>query len=64
MKITVLRILRGSCSDGDTCPTLALTDHETYVVVGTVVTDPEARASLGIGPDEQAVEVPGPLLGR
>lgn len=62
MKITVLRVIRDNCSDGDTCPALARTDRSSYVVVGQVVTDPEALGALGIGPGEQAVEVPAPLL--
>jgi hypothetical protein len=63
MKVTVLRVIRDDhCYDGKTCPALAATDRGSYVVVGKVVTDPEARSSLGIGPDEQAVEVPAELL--
>lgn len=62
MKLTVLRVIRGNCSDGNTCPSLALTDRGSYVVVGKVVTDPEALGSLGIGQDEMAVEVPASLL--
>jgi hypothetical protein len=65
MKITVLRVTPGdsdSCSDGKTCPALAHTETGSYVVVGRVVTDPEALGALGIGPGEMAVEVPAPLL--
>ena len=64
MRITVIRVMTGGCSDGKTCPALARTDRGSYVVVGTVVTDPEALGALGIGPDEQAVEVPAALLGE
>ena len=64
MKVTVVRVIRDSCSDGKTCPTLADTDRGSCVVVGKVVTDPEALAGLGIGADEMAVEVPASLLGR
>ena len=63
MKLTTIRIIRNdSCGDGDTCPTLALTDRDTYVVVGQAVTDTEALGSLRIGPGELAVEVPPALL--
>jgi hypothetical protein len=63
MKVTVLRIIPDpNCSDGDTCPALALTDRGSYVVVGKVVTDSEALSALGIGADEMAVEVPASLL--
>jgi len=64
MKLTVVEVLRGDCADGKTCPTLADTDRGTCVVVGKVVTDPEALGALGIGADEMAVEVPASLLGR
>jgi hypothetical protein len=50
------------CADGKTCPALARTDRGTCVVVGQVVTDPEALSQLGIGPGELAVEVPAALL--
>jgi hypothetical protein len=62
MKVTVLRVIRDGCADGNTCPSLALTDRGSYVVVGKVVTDPEALSGLGIGADELAVEVPASLL--
>lgn len=64
MKVTIIRVINGSCADGKTCPTLADTDRGTCVVVGKVVRDPEALAQLGIGEDEMAVEVPSSLLGR
>jgi hypothetical protein len=63
MKLTVLRIVRDDqCYDGKTCPSLSKTDRASYVVVGKVVTDPEALSAIGVGPDEQAVEVPASLL--
>ncbi len=67
MKVTVLRVIRDGCADGNTCPALALTDRGSYVVVGKVVTDPEAlsamaAAHIGVGPGEMAVEVPASLL--
>ena len=64
MKLTVVSVLRDGCADGKTCPTLADTDQKTCVVVGKVLTDPEALGALGIGSDEIAVEVPASLLGR
>ena len=64
MKVKVVRVIRDSCADGKTCPTLADTDRGSCVVVGKVVRDPEALAELGIGDDEMAVEVPASLLGR
>jgi hypothetical protein len=63
MKLTVLRVVRDEdCYDGKTCPSLSRTDRDSYVVVGKVVTDPEALSAVGIGPDEIAVEVPASLL--
>jgi hypothetical protein len=64
VKVTIVRVNRGDCADGKTCPTLADTDRGSCVVVGKVVRDPEALAGLGIGDDEMAVEVPASLLGR
>ena len=29
MKVTVIRVIRGDCADGKTCPTLADTDRGT-----------------------------------
>jgi hypothetical protein len=62
MRLTVLRVIRDACPDGKTCPALAATDRGSYVVVGKVVTDPEALGALGIGDGEMAVEVPASLL--
>jgi hypothetical protein len=64
MRVKVVRVIREDCADGKTCPTLADTDRGSCVVVGKIVTDPEALAGLGIGNDEMAVEVPASLLGR
>jgi hypothetical protein len=64
VKVTVIRVIRDSCTDGKTCPTLAETDRGTCVVVGKVLRDPDALAALGIGDDEMAVEVPASLLRR
>ena len=51
----------GGCDDG-TCPTLFLTDRGTYVVQGSIVTDPEALATMKLPAHETAVEVPAELL--
>jgi hypothetical protein len=51
----------GGCDDG-TCPTLYATDRGTYVVQGTIVTDPDALATLNLPTHETAVEVPADLL--
>ena len=62
--IKVIKVMTGDCTDGKTCPALARSDRGTWVVVGKIVTDPEALGALGIGPGEQAVEVPAGLLGE
>ena len=42
-----LRKLRGdSCPDGRTCPAVHQTDRDTLMIIGSVVTDPEALAQL------------------
>lgn len=58
-----LRKIAGEdCADGRTCPAVHQSDRETFVIVGSVVTDPEALAQLAIGPDETAIEIPASLL--
>jgi hypothetical protein len=54
--------LRGECPDGRTCPTVFLTDRGTLAVVGSIVTDPEVLAALGLPEHESVVEVPLRLL--
>ncbi len=61
MRLTVLRVLR-ECADGKTCPAIAVTDRDSYVLVGHVVTDPDVLGALAIGDGETAVEVPASLL--
>jgi hypothetical protein len=51
----------GGCDDG-TCPTLFETDRGTYVVQGSIVSDPEALAAMNLPAHETAVEVPAALL--
>jgi hypothetical protein len=59
----ILRKVRGDdCPDGRTCPVVHESDQGTFVIVGSVVTDPEALAQLAIGPGETAIEVPRSLL--
>jgi uncharacterized Ntn-hydrolase superfamily protein len=49
------------CSGG-TCPAVYATDRGTFVVQGSVVTDPEALAAMELPAHETAVEVPAELL--
>ena len=60
MKLTKLR--GDGCADGRTCPAVHLTDRGTLVIIGRVVTDPEALAQMAVGAGEIAVEVPGSLI--
>ena len=63
MKLTKLRGGgTGSCPDGRTCPAVHQSERGTLLVIGTVVTDPEALAQMAIGPGEVAIEVPLSLL--
>jgi hypothetical protein len=58
MKLTKLR----GCADGRTCPAVHQTETGSLMIIGKVVTDPEALSQMAIGPDEFAVEVPGSLI--
>ena len=49
------------CSGG-TCPAVYATDRGTFVVQGSVVTDPETLAAMKLPAHETAVEVPAELL--
>jgi hypothetical protein len=49
------------CSGG-TCPAVYVTDRGTFVVQGSVVTDPDALAAMKLPAHETAVEVPAELL--
>jgi uncharacterized Ntn-hydrolase superfamily protein len=49
------------CSGG-TCPAVYATDRGTFVVQGSVVTDPDALAAMDLPTHETAVEVPAELL--
>jgi hypothetical protein len=50
------------CLDGRTCPAVHLTDSGTLVIVGRLVTEPEALSQMAIGDGETAIEVPASLL--
>lgn len=55
----------GTTSHSGACPNLYRTDHGTFIVQGTIVTDPEALATLrerGLPDHETAVEVPAALM--
>lgn len=59
-----LRFL-GSTSQGGGCPNLYETDRGTYVVQGSIVTDPGELATLrerGLPEHETVVEIPKALL--
>jgi hypothetical protein len=56
-----LRKIGGGCDDG-TCPAVFETDRGTFVVQGSIVTDPAALADLDLPAHETAVEVPASLL--
>jgi hypothetical protein len=49
------------CSGG-TCPAVYATDRGTFVVQGSVVTDPDALAVMDLPAHETAVEIPAELL--
>ena len=51
-----------TCPDGRTCPAVHRSDHQTLVIIGSVVSDPDVLARLAIGPNETAIEVPASLL--
>ncbi|MGH3897155.1 MAG: hypothetical protein ACRDTA_02665 [Pseudonocardiaceae bacterium] len=52
-----LILLRSTCGDTRSCPSINATDRGTYVVQGYLVVDHAALA-----PDESVVEVPSSLL--
>ena len=60
MRLTKLR--GDTCPDGRTCPAVHQTDQGTLMIIGSVVTDPEALRHLAIGPGETAIEVPAALI--
>jgi hypothetical protein len=60
--VKLRQIAGDDCPDGRTCPAVHQSDRQTFVIVGSVVTDPDTLAQLAIGPDETAIEVPVSLL--
>jgi hypothetical protein len=58
MRLTFL----GKESVPDQSPTLYVSDHDTYVVQGWIVTDPQVIALIAIANDEDIVEVPAKLM--
>lgn len=58
MRLTFL----GKESIPDQSPTLYVTDRDSYVVQGWIVTDPQILAMITVSDDETIVEVPGKLM--
>jgi hypothetical protein len=58
----LVKLIRGECSDGKTCPALHRTDRDTVVIQGWPVTDATLLGQLDLPVGMQAVEVPAELL--
>jgi hypothetical protein len=58
MRLTFL----GKESVPDQSPTLYATDHDSYIVQGWIVTDPQILAMIAVPDDETIVEVPAKLM--
>ena len=58
MRLTFL----GKESVPDQSPTLFVSDRDTYVVQGWIVTNPEIIAAITVADDETIVEVPAKLM--
>jgi hypothetical protein len=58
MRLTFL----GKDSVPDQSPTLYVTDRDSYVVQGWIVTDPQILAMIAVSDDETVVEVPARLM--
>jgi hypothetical protein len=58
----LVKLIRGECSDGKTCPALHRTDRGTVVIQGWPVTEPVLLGQLDLPAGMQAVEVPAELL--
>ena len=58
MRLTFL----GKESVPDQSPTLFVSDRDTYVVQGWIVTNPEIIAAITVADDETLVEVPAKLM--
>ena len=60
--MTLTKLRGDDCPDGRTCPAVHQTDRGTLMIIGRIVTDPEALAQLAIGSGETAIEVPMSLI--
>ena len=58
----LVKLIRGDCSDGKTCPALHGTDRDTVLIQGWPVTDATLLRQLDLPAGTQAVEVPAELL--
>jgi hypothetical protein len=58
MRLTFL----GKESVPDQSPTLYVSDQDTYVIQGWIVTDPQVIALITVADDEDIVEVPAKLM--
>jgi len=58
MRLTFL----GKESVPDQSPTLFVSDRDTYIVQGWIITDPELIAAITVTDDETIVEVPAKLM--
>lgn len=58
----IMKLVRGSCDDGKTCPALHRTDRDTVLVQGWEVIDSETLTQLDLPVGTEAVEVPAGLL--
>jgi hypothetical protein len=57
-----MRLTKLAGCSGGTCPAVYVTDRGTVVVQGSIVTDPEALATMELPAHETAVEVPAELF--
>ncbi|MEU8136139.1 hypothetical protein [Streptodolium elevatio] len=60
--MALLRVLRSSCDDERTCPTLYERPDGRVLVQGYNVTDPDELAELGLPPGEGAVIIDADLI--
>ena len=58
----LVKLIRGDCGDGKTCPALHRTDRDTVLIQGWPVTDATLLGQLDLPAGMQAVEVPAKLL--
>lgn len=60
--MTLTKLRSSNCADGRTCPAVHQTDTGELVIVGRMVTDPDALDQMAIGEGEIAIAVPGSLF--